>query len=212
MEEIPQLLLVDKPKGITSFDVIRRLRRKHNIRKMGHSGTLDPNASGLLIIGVGQGTKELKNLIGLPKTYTAEILLGVRTDTGDTDGKILETKEAPSISSDELKKVLSNFVGTVALPVPIFSAVKLKGKPLYKRAYKGQEVVPPVKDMKVYSAELSSLDWPVATVTFDVGSGTYIRSLAEALGKSLGTVATLQNLRRTRIGEYNIHDAQRLDG
>lgn len=211
MEEIPRLLLVDKPKGITSFDVIRHLRKKYNIRKMGHSGTLDPNASGLLLIGVGQGTKELKNLIGLPKTYIAEILLGVRTDTGDIDGKILETKEVGALSSNELQKVLANLVGTVALPVPIFSAVKQKGKPLYKRAYKGQEVVPPIKEMKVFSAEIESFDLPIVTIVFDVGSGTYIRSLAEEIGRQLGTVATLKNLRRTRIGEYLIEGAEKLD-
>jgi tRNA pseudouridine55 synthase len=211
-EEAPKILFIDKPKGITSFDVIRRLRRKLGIRKMGHAGTLDPNASGLLLVGVGKGTKELAKLIGLPKTYVAEILLGVKTDTGDTDGKILETKEVPSVAREEIERVLSTLVGIVKLPVPMFSAIKQNGQPLYKKAYKGHTVTPPVKEMKVHRAVLVDVRLPIVTVSFDVGSGTYIRSLAEEFGQRLGTVATVQNLRRTRIGDYGIEDAETLDG
>lgn len=204
-------MLVDKPKGITSFDVIRILRQKLGVWKMGHAGTLDPNASGLLIVGLGEGTKHLKDLIGLSKTYIAEILLGVKTDTGDLDGKILETKEVTNFTREEIAHVISSLNGTIKLPVPIFSAIKQNGKPLYKKAYKGHEVIPPEKEMKVHLASLMDIHLPVVTVSFDVGSGTYIRSLAEEFGKRLGTVATLQNLRRTSIGEYKIEDAERLD-
>ena len=101
------ILLIDKPKGITSFDVIRKLRKKLGVRKMGHSGTLDPLATGLLLIGVGKGTKKLKGLIGLPKTYSAEVLLGVRTDTGDLEGKVIEEKPVPKLDEKRVKKSLT---------------------------------------------------------------------------------------------------------
>lgn len=204
------IILVDKPKAITSFDVIRILRKKLGVQKMGHAGTLDPNATGLMLIGVGEGTKELTQLIGLPKTYVAEILFGVRTDTGDIDGKILEESK---ITFDEhaLRNALQGMMGVLQLPVPAYSAIKRGGEALYKKARRGEVVDTPVKPMEVRGVELMSCDATHAQVIFDVGSGTYIRSLAEELARRLGTIATLKNLRRTRIGDFKIEDAITLD-
>ena len=219
METPAEIILVDKPKGITSFDVIRMLRRKFGatpkspLWKMGHAGTLDPNATGLMLVGVAGGTKKLATLIGLSKTYEAEVLFGVKTDTGDTDGKILEENKIPVVES-ALREALASMVGTLALAVPAYAAVKQGGEALYKKARRGEVVVPPVKDMRVARAELVRVEQEggntIAHIIFDVGSGTYIRSLAEELARRLGTIATLKNLRRTRIGDFDIKDAIKL--
>ena len=202
------ILLIDKPKGITSFDVIRRLRQELGIRKMGHAGTLDPLASGLMLIGIGKGTKKLSELIGLPKTYTAEVLLGEQRETGDIEGDIVIQKPIPIVSKVKVQEVLDSMIGILPLAVPKYSAIKKDGKPLYAYAREGKEVELPIKDMKVICAELQHAEEDILTIKWSVGSGTYIRSLAEELGRRLGTVATLYNLRRTSVGEYRVEDAE----
>ena len=206
------LLLVDKPKGITSFDVIRRLRKELGIRKMGHAGTLDPLASGLMLIGVNEGTKLLASLIKLPKSYDAEIVLGELRSTGDQEGELLASCAVADIPKEEIEEALRRMVGTLLLPVPAYSAIKKNGVPLYKRARRGEEVETPVRPMEVTSATLTKVerhgDKLHLHVSFDVGSGTYIRSLAEKLGSKLGYPAALVNLRRTSIGEYRVEDAR----
>jgi tRNA pseudouridine55 synthase len=220
MTDVPELLLIDKPHGITSFDVIRRLRRILNIKKMGHAGTLDPLATGLMIIGVGPGTKKLTELVKLDKEYIAEIRIGERRSTGDMEGEIVESMKVEGLKPEAVERVLIEMIGTVTLPVSAYSAIKVDGVAMYKRARKAEKtggVVTevPMRDMKVYEAELLDFeisgDRAVATVRFAVGSGTYIRSLAEELGRRLQYPATLQNLRRTKVGEFDIKDAQRLD-
>jgi len=205
------LLLIDKPKGITSFDVIRKLRKKLNIRKMGHAGTLDPLATGLLLVGVETGTKKLKDLIGLPKTYETEILVGKSTTTGDMEGEIVESKEVESLKSEEVEKVLEGMIGILSLPVPIYSAIKKEGKPLYKYARKGEEVEVPIKKMEIRAIKLLDVLCTemecVLSVEMDVGSGTYVRSVAEEVGRRLGYPATVKELRRTIIGEFEVKDA-----
>lgn len=227
---LPELLLIDKPLNITSFDVIRRLRRKYSethagekAPKMGHAGTLDPLATGLMIIGVGPGTKRLTDLTKLNKEYIAEIRLGEQRSTGDLEGDILaeaEVQEQLAELQTKLTSALEDMVGELELPVSAYSAIKVDGVPMYKRARKAEkdgELVTevPVRVMKVFAADLFTVkkgeDKPYATVRFHVGSGTYIRSLAEELGKRIGYPATLQNLRRTKVGEFDIDTAQELD-
>ena len=209
-----EILLVDKPRGITSFGVIARLRKALNTRKMGHAGTLDPLASGLMLVGVGKGTKKLAELIKLPKMYEAEVVLGERRNTGDMEGEIVEEKAVCGIPEDAVHEALSGMEGMLELPVPAFSAIKRGGQPLYKRARRGEEMEIPMRTMEVRKATLIRIeergDRTHLFVTFDVGSGTYIRSLAEELGRRLGYPATLGNLRRTRIGSFDIKDAQAL--
>jgi tRNA pseudouridine55 synthase len=225
-EPLPELLLIDKPKGITSFDVIRRLRRRYSdghdgakAPKMGHAGTLDPLATGLMIIGVGPGTKRLTNLVKLDKEYLAEVLLGERRTTGDMEGEVMEEKnvdESVEILRSKISVVLEDLVGELHLPVSAYSAIKVDGVPMYKRARQAEkagELVTevPTRVMKVYEAELFKVEVKggraVATVRFRVGSGTYIRSLAE-----MNYPATLQNLRRTKVGEFGIELAEQIDG
>jgi len=209
------ILLIDKPKDITSFDVIRKLRKKLGVKKMGHAGTLDPLATGLMLIGVGDGTKKLTSLIGLSKTYEAEILLGVKTDSGDLEGKILEEKDVCTIYRTKVEEVLNSMVGKLQLPVPAYSAIKQGGEALYKKTRRGEKVNVPIKEMDVREAKLlddfSHEDHYILKVYFDVGSGTYVRSLAEEIGDRLGLPATIKELRRTSVGEYKIKDAESLD-
>jgi tRNA pseudouridine55 synthase len=226
---LPELLLIDKPHGITSFDVIRRLRRNYTnanngekAPKLGHAGTLDPLATGLMIIGVGPGTKRLTDLTKLNKEYLAEIRLGERRSTGDMEGEVLEeaaVEESLESLQSRISEALSEMIRELELPVSAYSAIKVDGVAMYKRARKAQaegELVTevPVRTMKVFEAELFTVKTgeqkPYATVRFFVGSGTYIRSLAEELGKRIGYPATLQNLRRTKVGQFTIDDAQDL--
>ena len=209
------IILIDKPKGITSFDVIRRLRKKLGIRKMGHAGTLDPLASGLLIIGIEKGTKQLKDLIGLDKEYEAEVLLGIRTNMGDMEGEILEEANISidSISAN-LNDVLNGLVGVLELPVPIYSAIKRGGEALYKKARRGEDVEAPIKRMEIKSIELLDTkqveNKVVLSIRLEVSSGTYIRSIAEEIGHRLGVPATIQNLRRTKVGDFDVRNSEKI--
>ena len=146
---LPEILLVDKPKGITSFDVIRKIKKKYGDLKIGHAGTLDPLATGLLILGVGEGTKKMGDFLKLPKVYEAHILLGIKTDTGDVDGKIIEEKVVNFVDEKEVERVFKSLVGDITLRVPVYSAVKQGGVPLYRRARRGEKVVPPEKKMHI---------------------------------------------------------------
>lgn len=214
---VPEIILVDKPYGITSFDVIRQLRRRLGIKKMGHAGTLDPLATGLMIIGIGPGTKRLTDLVKRDKEYVAEIRIGESRTTGDLEGDIIEERVVTALDETHVEEVLQGMIGIVSLPVSAYSAIKVDGVPMYKRARKAEKVGEivaevPIRDMKVLTADLeASTATPsrvVLTVRFSVGSGTYIRSLAEELGRRLGYPATLQNLRRTKVGEFTLDEAK----
>ena len=212
MEDI---ILVDKPKGITSFDVIRRLRRELNIKKMGHSGTLDPQASGLMIIGINQGTKKLNEYIKLDKIYTAEVLLGIRTTTGDLEGEIIEEKKVNSkIDENKILEVLKGLEGDNELEVPIYSAIKRDGEALYKKARRGEQIELPKKIMKIYWIKLLDTIYQdekcVLKMELKVSSGTYIRSIAEEIGRRLDYPGTVQELRRTMVGKFSIEDARKI--
>lgn len=216
MNQLPEIILLDKPKGITSFGAISRLRRKFNIKKMGHAGTLDPLASGLLIVGAGKGTKKLNDYLKLDKVYEADILLGRKTTTADMEGQIVEQQEVSEIDLKKVKKVFKDLVGKIDLPVPFYSAIKVKGQRLYKMARKGQRAPNlPVKTMKIYKMKLlDHFKWEdgyVLRARMKVGSGAYVRSIAEEIGKRLGLPATVKELRRTRIGKFKVKNAMTLD-
>lgn len=214
MSKDKEIILINKPKGISSFDVIRILRKKLGIRKMGHAGTLDPLASGLLIIGVDKGTKKLKDFLKLPKVYLMDILLGKRTETGDLEGEILEKKEIKEIDIEKVIKVLNNLEGEIELPIPVYSAAKISGQPLYKLARKGIKVKPPKKKMRIYSLKLlnhsKTENGFILKIEMNCGAGTYARTIAEEIGKRLGFPATLANLKRTKIGDFDIEKAVKL--
>lgn len=206
------ILLIDKPAGITSFDVIRQLRKKLGIKKIGHAGTLDPMATGLMILATEKDTKKLEQFLKLSKEYETEILLGTKTDSGDVDGEIIEQIQVAELDAKKVKEVLVSMIGTHTFSVPMYSAIKVDGKPLYKYAREGKKPSRiPEKEMTVTDIELLGVEGSVIHARIAVTSGTYIRVLGEEIGKRLGYPATLQALRRTRIAEYSIVDAQKLE-
>lgn len=203
-----KLALVDKPSGVTSFDVIRVLRRELSTKKLGHAGTLDPMATGLLIIGVDKGTKLLTEIMGSDKTYRAVIQFGLKTTTGDKDGEILKDEISEiKISKSNLDKSIKELIGSNILEVSKYSAVKQGGEPIYKKARRGDKnIIIPKREMLVHEAVLENYNETLkqATVFFNVASGTYIRSLGEFLGEKLSTVASLDSLERLSIGDYSL--------
>lgn len=214
------LIFVDKPTGPTSHDIVDRVRRALGIRAVGHAGTLDPFASGLLILGVGKGTKMLTALVGHDKTYEIEARLGAQTDTFDREGKIvaelsperLEVLKASPISTEMIEAALIPFRGAIKQKAPLYSAIKIKGKKLYElaRAGKATEELRPVRDVTIHELTLIDYHWPVLKLRAQVSSGTYIRSLVDDIGSLLGVGAYTQELRRTKIGAYLVEGA--IDG
>lgn len=210
-----EIIFVDKPTGITSFGVIAVLRRKLGIKRIGHAGTLDPFATGLLIVGIGAGTKKLGEFETLHKTYIMDILLGKRTDTGDPEGKILEEKEIGETKISAVKKILEEMEGKLELPIPLYSAVKHKGVRLYKYARRGIKIEQKFRETEIFRLELLDIlkdeGKTVLRVEMDCEKGTYARSVGEEIGRRLGVPAMLENLRRTKIGDIGVERAKKLD-
>jgi tRNA pseudouridine55 synthase len=207
-------LLIDKEKGMTSFDVIRVLKRRFNIKKLkiGHSGTLDPVATGLMIIAVGKATKMLGKFLGADKTYIGTAKFGAVSDTYDSDGKITEMSDIAPISLDAIKKIVQeNFTGKIKQMPPKFSAKKVNGVRAYDLAREGKEFILEAKEVEVYSFEISSFKWPYMEFSVKCSSGTYIRSLVHDLGQKLGVGAYMDSLRRTAIADYSVDDAIKAD-
>lgn len=215
MNEEGRLLLVNKPADMTSHDVVNIIRKKFNTRRVGHGGTLDPFATGLLLIGVGRATKKLTSIVGLDKTYEATATLGATSDTYDLTGQIrpAQIPDSQIPDSQNIEDVLKNFRGTIEQKAPAFSAKKVKGQKLYALAREGVDVEHLRPTKKVDVTELVITDYKYPTLKFRVtcSSGTYIRSLAHDIGKALGCGACLSELKRTRIGEYTLENAKELD-
>lgn len=204
------LILIDKPEGLTSHDVVDRVRRLLKIRSVGHAGTLDPFASGLLILGIGSGTKSLTSLVGLDKSYTTTLRLGRTSSTFDREGEIKVTKPDPSPPNEvEIERALPSFRGSFEQRAPLFSAKKRQGKKLYELARSGQatEEMRPTKLITIYSLTLEDYAWSHLRLSLRCSSGTYVRSLADDLGRALGVGAYAETLRRTNIGSFSIEQA-----
>ncbi len=215
MNEIKEIIFVDKPAGITSFGVIAVLRRKLGVRRIGHAGTLDPFATGLLIVGIGPGTKKLKEFEALHKTYVMDILLGKRTDTGDPEGKVLEEKEVGEIKISAVEKILGEMEGKLKLPIPQYSAVKHKGVRLYKYARRGIKIEQKFRETEIFRLELIDIlrdgGKAILRVEMDCEKGTYARAVGEEIGRRLGLPAMLEDLRRTKIGSIGVEKAKSLE-
>lgn len=225
-----EILLIDKPAGISSFGVVARVRRelsekaglvevkgkdgtvrqKRRKVKVGHTGTLDPFATGLLILLVGKGTKRANEFLKLDKEYIATVRLGAESTTGDPEGEITE-HEVPKIPNKQaVENCVENMVGENLQTVPRFSAVKINGQRAYKLARAGQEVEMPQRRVQIYELEILRYEWPELEIRCKVSSGTYIRALGEDIGKKLGTGAYLTALRRTQVGEFRVEEAYKL--
>lgn len=219
------LLIVDKKEGITSFDVIRNVRKEYNIKKVGHIGTLDPLASGVLPVLIGKATKLSDYLMMHDKEYIARIILGKKTSTGDREGNVIEEKEIKKskISKENIEAVLNSFLGESYQTPPMYSAIKVNGKKLYELARENKEIERTPRKINIAKIELlkienvnvnenANLSWQSIEITYKVqcSKGTYIRTLSEDIAEKLGTVGYMSYLRRTRVGDFKIEDAGKL--
>jgi tRNA pseudouridine55 synthase len=206
------ILLVDKPKGITSHDVVDRLRRKLNMKRIGHAGTLDPMATGLLIMLIGKATKASQYLISLDKIYEGTIKLGIETDSQDADGEVVAEKALPDDLSEEgVRKEMDGFLGDQYQTPPMFSAKKIGGVPLYKLARKGKTVEREPRFIRISNFETLRFELPEIDFKMASSKGTYVRTIAHDLGQRLGCGAHLIALRRTLIDHFDLKEGHTLE-
>jgi tRNA pseudouridine55 synthase len=201
------ILLVDKNEGETSSDVVRKIKKTLNVKRVGHAGTLDPFATGLLIVLLDQGTKLSPYLMPGRKRYRATMRLGVETDTLDLTGQILRSRPVPDLDPREIKERTLEFIGEIEQIPPIYSAVNLNGKRAYELARKGIKVELKKRRVRIYSIKIISIELPDITMEIECSGGTYIRSLAADIGEKLNTCAHLRALRRLTSGSFNVNDA-----
>lgn len=204
------LLVVNKPQGLTSRDVVNKLNHIFSTKKIGHTGTLDPNATGVLVCLIGKYTKLVESITSYDKEYIAEIKLGIKTDTDDITGNIIY-EENSNVTLDEIKKVLSTFPVSYNQQVPIYSAVKINGKKLYEYARENIDITLPKRKVNIYSLELLSFKDNIITFKTKVSKGTYIRSLIQDICTNLNTIGTMNNLIRTKQGNFDIKDSYTLE-
>jgi len=204
-------ILIDKPAGPTSHDVVDAIRRKFGIKKVGHCGTLDPNATGLLIIVLGRGTKLSEKLMGDDKVYEGAIKFGETTDSYDADGELTASLPVPPLTLDQLNEEAAKFVGDLMQIPPMVSAIKKNGVPLYKLARKGIEIVREPRLVHIYNFRFTRCEPPLAWFKIACTKGTYVRSIAHDLGQKLGCGAHLATLRRSVSGKFDVADATTLD-
>ncbi len=210
-KEMEGILLVDKPRDHTSHDVVARLRGKLQMRRVGHAGTLDPMATGLLIILVGKATRVSQYLISLDKEYEGTIELGKVTDTQDADGEVMETRPVPPLTEAEVKAAIGGFLGDQYQLPPMYSAIKVDGVPLYRSARKGEEIVREPRFIRVKSWEVTRFASPQIDFRLRCTKGTYVRTLAHDLGQKLGCGAHLAALRRTATEKFTVSQALTLE-
>ena len=210
---IDGILLVDKPEGCTSHDVVNKVRRKLNTKKVGHAGTLDPFATGLLIIGVGKATRLLEYFKDMHKTYDTGLLLGTITDTGDRTGEVMETRQFSDLTEEDVKRAIMDFRGKYDQIPPAYSAKKYNGERLYKLAREGKIINMPPKEVEIEDIENLEINLSTGTVNFrvTVSSGTYIRSLVTDIGYKLGCGATTTSLRRISTSGFSAAAAVSLE-
>jgi tRNA pseudouridine55 synthase len=205
------LLLIDKPAGPTSHDVVQHVRRVARIRKVGHTGTLDPAATGLLVLCLGQATRLSDFLTGSDKEYEGTLRLGVVTSSHDLEGDVIEERPVPPLDEGDLKAVFETFTGNILQQPPMVSAVKIGGERLYKRARRGENIERPSRRVTVYEFSLLSFNGREATFRLRCSSGTYARVLCYDVGERLGCGGTLAALRRTAVGKHSVNDAVALE-
>jgi len=210
-DPIHGLLVVDKPLGASSMDVVRRVRYAAGNCRTGHAGTLDPLATGVLVCCLGKGTKLVEGLMGQPKIYQATLDLGAFTITDDAEGEREEVACDEPPGAERVRAVLDELTGTIMQRPPAYSACKIDGQPAYKRARRGETVELAARPVRIDRIVIDAYAWPELRITVDCGRGTYLRSLARQIGEALGTGGHLTALRRTAVGEYRIEHALALD-
>jgi len=206
------IINIDKPVGWTSFDVVKKIRNVVKVKKVGHAGTLDPFATGVLLICTGRATKKVNELMSLKKVYRAEIELGKTTDSYDCTGKVTSSHSINDLDEARVREVSAQFVGEIDQIPPMFSALKQNGKRLYKLARKGITVDREPRRVCIHDLQVLDIDLPKVCIEVVCSRGTYIRALASDIGKTLGCGAYLKTLCRTRIGRYRVEDAETVSG
>jgi tRNA pseudouridine55 synthase len=201
------ILLLDKPAGITSHDLVDRVRRVFKQKRVGHTGILDPLATGLMVMLLGKGTLFSQHLTGSNKRYSAILSFGKATDTFDSEGTITREQDPGKLSKDRFKAACDSFIGDIDQLVPAYSAVKLNGKRMYKAARNGEKMPEKYKKVSIYAIKIISYDWPDVHIEIQCGPGTYVRSLAHELGQKLGCGGYLKKLVRTGIGDFKLNQA-----
>ncbi len=207
-----RMLLIDKPMHWTSFDVVRKVSLLLKIKKVGHAGTLDPLATGLLILCTGKFTKKINEYMALEKEYAGSFTLGAITPTYDMESLPENPKDYAGISLEKINETVKKFIGEISQVPPVYSALKKKGVPMYELARRGEEVNLKPRKINIQSFEIISVELPLVYFKIACSTGTYIRSIAHDFGQELGCGAYLSELRRTAIGEMNVKDAMTLDG
>ncbi len=204
------ILIINKPGGPTSHDMVDIVRKITGIKKVGHAGTLDPFAEGVLVILIGKATKLQSKFMEMPKTYVATLRLGKISDTYDVTGKIKNQISKIKITKDEIKSILKSFVGEIKQVPPNYSAIKINGEKAYKLARRGIKPKIKARKVKIHKIKMLNYKWPYLKIEVRCGKGTYIRSLANDMGKKLGCGAYLENLIRTKIGNFDIKKSVKL--
>lgn len=205
------ILLIDKAQGITSHDVVDMVRKKLNMKRIGHAGSLDPLATGLLIILVGEATKQFNRYVNFDKEYIAILRLGAQTDSGDAQGKIIATSDYQQVTEEGVSAVLKVLEGKIENIPPMVSAIKYKGRPLYVLARKGITVERKARVVNIYQLKLLKFSLPDIEFQIRCSKGTYIRSLGEEIARRLNSVGHITWIRRTAIGPYSVSDAKKID-
>jgi tRNA pseudouridine55 synthase len=210
------VLIIDKPEGITSHDVVAKVRKALHTKKVGHTGTLDPLATGVLVVCVEKATKLVQYLTCENKTYEVQMKLGIKSDTGDITGNVIETDEnieekLNTLNLEKIKEILKTFLGAQKQVPPMYSAIKVNGKKLYEYAREGVEIEREERDIEIYSIENVSFENDILKYTVSCSKGTYVRSLCEDIAEKLGTCGTMTALRRTVTGEFEIKDSIQIE-
>lgn len=205
------IVIIDKPSGVTSFDVVQKIRHKFRIKRVGHCGTLDPLATGLLVVLLGKDTKLFSKFSAFDKVYKATLELGVSTSTGDCHGEVVNRCEVNNITIPEIKNVFESFMGEIIQVPPMFSALKYHGKKLYELARQGIEVPRNNRLVKIYDLKIYDFHLPCVDFYVHCSKGTYIRTLAQDIGIKLGCGACIIKIRRTSLGPFSINEAITLD-
>ena len=205
------ILIVNKPDGMTSHDVVDRVRRKFQMKRVGHAGTLDPLATGVLVVLVGKATKLFDQFVSFDKAYRATLLLGMKTTSADTEGEVTGTRPYSHITTEMIQEAFKQFTGEIEQIPPMFSAVKKNGKKLYQLARQGKVVERVARKIKIRKLQLEGVDLPEVRFYLECSKGTYVRQLAEDIGAALECGACISQIERTSVGEFSINDAINLD-
>ncbi len=205
------IVVINKPNGITSHDVVDKVRRKFKMRRVGHAGTLDPLATGVLVMLLGESTKLFSKFVGFDKAYRATLILGTETTTADTEGKIIKQLPFDHIGENDIQQIFKKFLGESMQVPPMVSAVKIKGKKLYQLARQGVEVDRPARNIRIDRLELITFNLPEVEFYLECSKGTYVRQLAADIGKILGCGACISQIERTKVGSFSIDDAVKIE-